>query len=84
MKVGEKYKVFPECQLPDSKVKRHKVKGKNVDIKIPMTGTIVWVHPKLRFAVLEFEGIHGNPRECFWPWELTETNRVYNKRRNKQ
>lgn len=84
MKVGEQYMVHPECALPDSRVKKRMVKGKAVVTKIPMQGTVVWVHPKLRFAVLEFEGVHGNPRECFRPSELTEKKRIYNKRRNKR
>ena len=34
------------------------------------TGTVVYVHPQERYVVLEFEGEHGKPRECFSLWEL--------------
>lgn len=34
-------------------------------------GTVVWVHPKKRYAVLEFAGVYGKPRECWKPEELT-------------
>ena len=69
MKAGEVYIVKPECAIP--------TKTNN---KPPKKGKVVWVHPKQRFAVLEFEGIIGNPRECFGPAELTEKNRVQRKR----
>lgn len=72
MKVGEVYIVKPVCAIPTK-----------TNEKPPMKGTVIWVHPRLRFAVLEFKGIHGNPRECFWPWELTEKNKVNNKRRTR-
>ena len=39
-------------------------------------GVCVAVHPKGRFAVLEFDGVWGKVRECFWPDEVTERNRV--------
>lgn len=42
----------------------------------PMKGTCVAVHPKGRFAVLEFEGYWGKVRECFWPEQVTERNRI--------
>lgn len=35
-------------------------------------GKVVWVHPKRRYAVLEFEGVDGRPRECFRMDELTQ------------
>lgn len=44
-----------------------------------MQGTCVAVHPKGRFAVLEFEGIWGTVRECFWPEQVTERSRVTEK-----
>ena len=40
-----------------------------------MRGRVVYVHPKGRFAVLEFPGISGTEREAFWPEELTAENR---------
>lgn len=70
MQVGEVYIVRPELAI-----------STNPNVKPPMKGRVVWVHPKLRFAVLEFKGIHGSPRECFRPEELTERNRVATKRR---
>ena len=30
-----------------------------------LTGTVVFIDPKYRYVTLEFEGIHGNFRECF-------------------
>lgn len=44
-----------------------------------MRGTCVAVHPKGRFAVLEFEGVWGTVRECFWPEQVTDRNRVTRK-----
>ena len=37
-------------------------------------GTVVYVHPKGRYAVLKFDGILGEPRETFPLLELTEQN----------
>lgn len=31
----------------------------------PMTGTVVWVHPKGRFYTVEFSFPLGNIRECY-------------------
>ncbi len=31
----------------------------------PMTGTVVWVHPRGRFYVVEFTFDLGNIRECY-------------------
>ena len=45
-------------------------------VDLQMKGTCVAVHPKGRFAVLEFDGVWGKARECFWPEEVTERNRV--------
>ena len=73
MQVGEEYIVRPELAI-----------STKTNAKPSMRGTVVWVHPKLRFAVLEFEGIHGKPRECFYPNELTAKNRVQKKRRRKE
>lgn len=52
MQVGEVYIVKPELVITWK-----------TDSRPAMRGTVVWVHTKMRFAVLEFEGIHGNPRE---------------------
>lgn len=70
MQVGEIYVVRPELAV-----------STKTNTRPAMRGTVVWIHPLMRFAVLEFEGIHGNPRECFRPEELTERNRVKRKRR---
>ena len=47
-------------------------------------GKIVYIHPKGRYAVLEFDGVCGRPRECFWPEELTEDNRVSDRKGRKR
>lgn len=31
----------------------------------PVTGTVVWIHPKRRFYVVEFAFQLGNIRECY-------------------
>lgn len=81
MQLGEQYMVQPECSLPDRTVKKKTAGGANVVEKIPMKGTVVYVHPEGRYATLEFEGVTGNPRECFYPDRLTEKNRIQKKRR---
>lgn len=43
-------------------------------------GTVVYIHPKSRYAVLEFDGVNGKPREGFHLDKLTEKNRVKRKR----
>lgn len=55
-------------------------KGESDAAKI-MVGRVVYVHPEGRYAVLEFEGTKGNPREAFWPEDLTDSNRMLEKRR---
>ncbi len=58
MKIGQKFRVQPAfCTTEKNGV------GKQ-------WGTITWIHPEGRFALLEFEGIHGKPRECFSLFEL--------------
>jgi hypothetical protein len=51
---------------------------KTTDDKLQI-GTVVWVHPKQRYAVLEFDGVYGKPRECYQYDELT--NPVSERRR---
>ena len=46
-----------------------------------MVGRVVYVHPEGRYAVLEFEGPKGKARESFWPENLTDRNRLLEKRR---
>lgn len=48
--------------------------------KKPLRGRVVYIHPQGRFAALEFTGIHGSFRECFFPMELTVKNRVTGRR----
>lgn len=35
-----------------------------------MRGRVIFIPKNRRFAVLEFQGIHGVSRECFWPEDL--------------
>ena len=70
MEIGEIYRVVPSAAIPD-----------NRNYRRPMEGKAVYVHPKGRFAELEFEGVHGTFRESFLPSRLTEKNRVVWKRR---
>lgn len=44
--------------------------------KVKVVGTVVWIHPKGRFALLRYRGKAGMQRECYHPMELTERNRV--------
>ena len=37
-----------------------------------MTGTVVYIHPAFRFAVLEFKVLHGTFRETFTFTELSK------------
>ena len=65
MQVGEEYLVHSDsvyCTAPNS---RPKIRGR-----------VIYVHPEGRFATLEFQGIHGKFRECYYPKELTERNRI--------
>ena len=70
MQIGEEYRVNSDsvfCKTPNVR---------------PMTqGKVVYVHPEGRFATLEFQGIHGNFRECYYPEELTVQNRVGRRKR---
>lgn len=81
MQIGEQYMVRPECSLPDTTVRKQTTGGVTVIEKVPMKGTVVYVHPMGRYATLEFQGVSGNPRECFFPEQLTERNRLIRKRR---
>ena len=44
-------------------------------------GTVVYIHPQGHYAVLKFEGVHGQPREAFALDQLTEQNLVREKGR---
>ncbi len=65
MCVGETYRVPVEC-APN---------WKNGTEKPRLWGRVIWVHPRGRFAVLEFEGVHSNFRECFFLAQLTKIGR---------
>jgi hypothetical protein len=39
------------------------------------TGIVKWIHPKGRFAVVEFEEAGGNVLECFKSFEVQEITR---------
>lgn len=72
VEVGQKYIVRPAFA-------RCSVEKTNAQI-----GQVVYVHPENRYAVLEFDGVNGKPRECFWPEALTKVNFAgYGKRKNK-
>jgi hypothetical protein len=59
--VGRKFRVVPEFMRP-------KQEGKTEPVR-PISGRVVWVHPKGRYALLEFD--FGEPiRECFTLQEL--------------
>ena len=58
MIIGKYYKVSQVTSIAEKNV-RQKTWGK-----------CIWVHPKLRFCVLEFD---GGIRECFSPFELGAT-----------
>lgn len=39
---------------------------KNRSVRRPIRGTVVYIHPKGRFHVVEFELAGGKVRESFW------------------
>ncbi len=65
MKIGEVYIVKTESTPCDKETHRPALRGR-----------VVYVHPMLRYAVLEFRGIHGSFRESFFPEYLTKKRRV--------
>ena len=68
--LGEMYQVLPAfiCNIDNGATSRKQV------------GEVVYVHPKARYAVLEFEGVYGNPREGYRMDELTADKLVIRKR----
>ena len=72
IRIGMRFRVKPAFA---------KQEGINADSKI-QTGRVVYIHPKGKFAVLEFDGVFGNPRESFPLAQLTESNLVRKKRRH--
>lgn len=69
MQTGEEYMVKVESTF-----------GEDKNYKPPIRGRVVYVHPFGRFAALEFTGVNGKFRECFFPEQLTEKNRVTGRR----
>lgn len=69
VEIGHKYRVKPEFA-------RSGAVAANVQ-----KGTVVYIHPQGHYAVLEFEGVHGQPREAFGLALLTEENLVREKGR---
>lgn len=65
MQIGERYRVSLDSTTPDTKGTKH-----------PLKGEVVYVHPRGRYATLEFQGVHGKFRECFYPEQLTDKNRL--------
>lgn len=65
MQLGEEYMVTTKSSVCD----------KN-NIRRPIRGRVVYVHPLGRFAVLKFQGVNGSFRESYFPELLTEKNRV--------
>ena len=71
IKIGMRFRVKPTFSKPD---------GANSDTKL-QPGRAVYIHPKGLYAVLEFDGVFGNPRESFPLAQLTENNLVREKKR---
>lgn len=65
VELGQKYQVTAECL--------HTPSGG----KTRVVGTVCWIHPQGRYAMLCCRGPKGvNPVECYTRLELTEKNRV--------
>ncbi len=62
MKIGERYSVIPAFAGDTVKT-------------APQVGRVVYVHPRGRYAVLEFDGVFGCPREGFAAMELPPEKR---------
>lgn len=69
VEIGQKYSVLPAFAKGEGGQERR------------MTGKVVYIHHKGRYAVLEFKGVHGNARESFPLAQLTEQNLVREKKR---
>lgn len=68
-KLKQRFRVMPAFSGRD------KMEGKL------QVGTVVYVHPMMRYAVLEFDGVYGKPRESFHMDELIDRNQVKEKTR---
>jgi hypothetical protein len=62
VEVGQKYAVHPAFGRM------------TMDKSGEQIGQVVYIHPQGHYAVLEFDGIDGRPRECFHLDELTKAN----------
>lgn len=70
VEVGQKYRVLPAfvgCENNRFKPKTQ-------------VGTVVYIHPKGRYAVLKFDGVYGEPREGFNMADLTQQRMVLGKK----
>ena len=65
MVIGEVFRVSTDSVVCVTNKSRPKV-----------AGTVMWVHPKGRFAVLDVGGV----RECYYPEELTVKGRAGKKK----
>lgn len=68
VELGQRFRVMPYFTGRDAREEKIQ------------TGIVVYVHPKGRYAVLEFDGESGRPREGFFLDQLTQRNRVRQKR----
>lgn len=69
VELGQRYRVKPEFS-------RSGTAGAE-----KMEGTVVYIHPRGRYAILAFKGPHGTSRESFYLDQLTDRNRLLEKRR---
>lgn len=67
--IGDKLKLIPKtfCNTDNGS-------GNGSCPKMTLKGTVVYIHPKLRFFTAEFEVSGGKVRESFQFSELEETN----------
>lgn len=65
MQIGEEYRVYSDNTQRTEK-----------NTKVQIQGVVIYIHPAGRYATLEFQGVRGKFRECYYPEELTERNRV--------
>lgn len=65
MCIGEAYMVTTESTLCKTDNSRPMLRGR-----------VIYVHPRYRFAVLEFQGVHGTFRESYFPEQLTRSRLV--------
>lgn len=54
--------------------------GRDERQSVMQNGRVVYIHNRGRYAVLEFDGVTGKPREAFPLDQLTEKNRILQKK----